>query len=148
MNNPEAVSMLVPPPRKPAASAPTNHEIAGYMPGRGEFEYEVENDAETHVKEMIFDGTETNEEKELKVATLSIYNARLQRRLQKKQFLFERGLTEMKKWSTHEKKISKEKEENDMYKSSRAFARLVPKEEYDDFMSSLNGILSPKFFGL
>ena len=35
-------------------SAPTNHEIAGFMPGRLEFEHEVENDAELAVKDLEF----------------------------------------------------------------------------------------------
>ncbi|KAJ9100114.1 hypothetical protein QFC19_005794 [Naganishia cerealis] len=36
------------------ASAPTNHEVAGFMPGRLEFEHEVENDAEMVIKDMEF----------------------------------------------------------------------------------------------
>lgn len=36
------------------ASAPTNHEVAGYMPGRLEFEHEVDNDAEVVIKDMEF----------------------------------------------------------------------------------------------
>ncbi|KAK4054111.1 Transcriptional adapter ada2 [Microbotryomycetes sp. JL201] len=42
------------PPPKPLASAPTCHEIAGFMPGRLEFETEYENEAETLVKDMEF----------------------------------------------------------------------------------------------
>lgn len=42
------------PPPKPLASAPTCHEIGGYMPGRLEFETEYENEAETLVKDMEF----------------------------------------------------------------------------------------------
>ncbi|WVF66973.1 hypothetical protein IAT40_001716 [Kwoniella sp. CBS 6097] len=38
----------------PLVSAPTNHEVAGYMPGRLEFEHEVDNDAEMAVKDMEF----------------------------------------------------------------------------------------------
>jgi transcriptional adapter 2-alpha len=36
------------------SSAPTNHEIAGFMPGRLEFEHEVDNDAEAVVKDFDF----------------------------------------------------------------------------------------------
>lgn len=40
---------------KPLVSAPTSHsELAGYMPGRLEFEYEYEQEAETLVKDMEF----------------------------------------------------------------------------------------------
>ncbi|GAA6002873.1 chromatin-binding transcription regulator ADA2 [Rhodotorula paludigena] len=42
------------PPPKPLASAPTCHEIAGYMPGRLEFEHEYENEAEVLIKDMVF----------------------------------------------------------------------------------------------
>ncbi|OXG13046.1 transcriptional adapter 2-alpha [Cryptococcus neoformans Tu259-1] len=38
----------------PPVSAPTNHEIGGYMPARLEFEHEVDNDAEMAVKDMEF----------------------------------------------------------------------------------------------
>lgn len=38
----------------PLVSAPTNHEVGGYMPGRLEFESELENDAELAVKDFEF----------------------------------------------------------------------------------------------
>lgn len=51
----EAQQRPVPiPPPKPLASAPTCHEIAGFMPGRLEFETEWENDAEALIKDMEF----------------------------------------------------------------------------------------------
>lgn len=51
----EAQKRPVPiPPPKPLASAPTCHEIAGFMPGRLEFETEWENDAEALIKDMEF----------------------------------------------------------------------------------------------
>lgn len=38
----------------PLVSAPTNHEVAGFMPGRLEFEHEIDNEAEMPVKDMEF----------------------------------------------------------------------------------------------
>jgi hypothetical protein len=43
-------------------SQPANHEIAGYMPGRLEFETEYENEAEQTVKDMLFSEEDTAEE--------------------------------------------------------------------------------------
>ncbi|KAJ8515560.1 hypothetical protein ONZ45_g7047 [Pleurotus djamor] len=44
-----------PPPAKPApTSAPGIHEIAGFLPGRLEFEHELDNDAEDLVKDLEF----------------------------------------------------------------------------------------------
>jgi transcriptional adapter 2-alpha len=40
--------------KPPLTSAPTNHEIQGFMPGRLEFETEVENEAEEQVKDLEF----------------------------------------------------------------------------------------------
>jgi len=42
------------PPPKPLASAPTCHEIGGYMPARLEFEHEFENEAEVLIKDLEF----------------------------------------------------------------------------------------------
>jgi transcriptional adapter 2-alpha len=44
----------IPPAAAPLVSAPTNHEVGGFMPGRLEFEHEVENDAEMAVKDLEF----------------------------------------------------------------------------------------------
>ncbi|ORY23443.1 hypothetical protein BCR39DRAFT_549321 [Naematelia encephala] len=41
-------------PIGPLVSAPTNHEVQGYMPGRLEFEHEVDNDAELVIKDFEF----------------------------------------------------------------------------------------------
>jgi transcriptional adapter 2-alpha len=45
---------IPPAPTAPLVSAPTNHEVAGFMPGRLEFEHEIDNDAEVPVKDMEF----------------------------------------------------------------------------------------------
>ncbi|PLW06421.1 hypothetical protein PCANC_23313 [Puccinia coronata f. sp. avenae] len=42
------------PPPKPVSSAPTNHEITGFMPGRLDFEIEWENEAENAIKDLSF----------------------------------------------------------------------------------------------
>lgn len=39
---------------KTLTSAPTNHEVGGFMPGRLEFEYELENEAELVIKDLEF----------------------------------------------------------------------------------------------
>lgn len=44
------------PPPKPVSSVPANHEIAGFMPGRLDFENEWENEAENSIKDMSFGG--------------------------------------------------------------------------------------------
>ena len=89
---------------KPLSSQPTNHEIAGYMPGRLEFETEYENDAEQHIKDLTFNEDDSPEDIELKQIMLEIYNNKLDRRIDRKLFIFERGLLEYRKIQSTEKK--------------------------------------------
>ncbi|ORX33626.1 hypothetical protein BD324DRAFT_653928 [Kockovaella imperatae] len=44
----------LPPAGPPMVSAPTNHEVSGFMPGRLEFEHEVDNEAEMAIKDLEF----------------------------------------------------------------------------------------------
>jgi transcriptional adapter 2-alpha len=146
-------------------SGPTSHEIAGYMPGRLEFEHELENEAEDFVKDLEFgivrayggdeqlqdpadaarlaaavearreaantlaratpnghmhsspasdmkddelkdelpqipDAVESKESIETKLSLLRAYSARVDKRLQAKALIFERGLLECRKVSS------------------------------------------------
>ena len=67
------------------------------MPGRKEFEQEYENDADQIIKDIEFLPEDTAEDTALKCAVLSNYNIILDRRLDRKSFIFERGLTDFKK---------------------------------------------------
>ena len=79
------------------------------MPGRKEFEYEYENDADQIIKDIEFTPDDSKEDignfkiekinnaLALKCAVLNNYNIILERRAYRKSFLFERGLTEFKK---------------------------------------------------
>lgn len=50
-----SMNAAVPPPPKSApASTPAIHEIAGFLPGRLEFEHELDNEAEDLVKDLEF----------------------------------------------------------------------------------------------
>lgn len=48
-------------PRAPA-SAPANHDIVGFMPGRKEFELEYENEAEQIIKDLEFSENDNPQE--------------------------------------------------------------------------------------
>lgn len=161
----ERLTLNPPLPQPPVQnSGPTSHEIAGYMPGRLEFEHELENEAEDLVKDLEFgivrayggdeqlqdpvdaarlaaavearrdsvnklaratpnghmhsspasdtkdeelkdelppipDAVESKESIETKLALLRAYSARIDKRLQAKSLIFERGLLEYRKAS-------------------------------------------------
>ncbi|KAJ3323657.1 Transcriptional adapter ada2 [Boothiomyces sp. JEL0866] len=132
-------------PRAPA-SQPVNHEIAGYMPGRKEFEHEFENDAEQIVKDIEITDEDTKEEigksnltLDLKATVLDIYNTTLDRRAQRKKFVFDRGLTDFKKIQSIEKK--RPKEEKELYQKYRVFAKMMTQEDFHIFMEGLTNEL-------
>jgi hypothetical protein len=52
-------------------------DILGYMPLRGDFDYEYENEAEILLSEMNFGENEAEEELKIKYSILEIYNKRL-----------------------------------------------------------------------
>ncbi|KAI8367922.1 hypothetical protein EDC96DRAFT_505783 [Choanephora cucurbitarum] len=132
-------------PRKPASSQPNNakpitsgpsfHEIQGYMPRRFEFETEHENDAEQFVKDMVFNDDDTPEEVDLKVMVLDIYNSRLDRRMERKNLIFERKWLDFKRMQAAERK--RQKEERDIYNKTRVFCRLQTEQDYDMFVKGL-----------
>ncbi|KAJ1823454.1 Transcriptional adapter ada2 [Coemansia sp. RSA 2671] len=117
------------------SSQPSNHEIVGYMPGRLEFETEYENEAEQVIKDMVIADDDSPEEVELKQIVLRIYNNKLDRRLQRKRFIFERGLLEYRKHQTIEKKRTKD--ERDLFARIKVFARMQTREDYDALATGL-----------
>ncbi|KAL3899190.1 MAG: hypothetical protein SGCHY_002216 [Lobulomycetales sp.] len=124
---------------RPPSSGPANHEISGYMPARGEFDTEYENEAEISVREMVFDPVnDTPEEARLKSAVLSIYNKTLSRRLWRKQFIFARNLTDFKRIQTLEKKRAKEsRPERDALAQTRPFARMLTQSDFTVFSDGI-----------
>lgn len=120
---------------KPITSGPSFHEIQGYMPRRFEFETEYENDAEQYVKDMVFNDDDTEEEIDLKVMVLDIYNSRLDRRMERKNLIFERRWLDFKRMQAIERK--RQKEERDIYNKTRVFCRLQTEADYDMFVKGL-----------
>ncbi|KAJ3122031.1 RNA-dependent RNA polymerase [Nowakowskiella sp. JEL0407] len=122
--------------QKPVASAPSNHEISGFMPGRAEFETEYENDAETLIRELSFDqATDTQFDRDLKLTMLDIYNGVLDRREIRKKFILERELVEFKKIQAMEKK--KSASEKELFQQARVFARMQTATDFDLFLDGL-----------
>lgn len=72
-------------------------ELAGYMPLRGDFETEYENDAETVLCEMYFNDDDTKEDIENKLKLIEAYNKKLDERIKRKRFIIDNGLLEYKK---------------------------------------------------
>jgi len=59
-------------------------EIVGYMPLRGDFDIEYDNDAELLLAEMEFNEDDKENELQMKYKLLDIYNIRLDERIKRK----------------------------------------------------------------
>ncbi|KAI9678254.1 MAG: Transcriptional adapter ada2 [Caeruleum heppii] len=131
------------PKQKPTASVPACHEVAGYMPGRMEFETEYFNEAEEGVQHMQFDPgdgmnprtEDLDPEVELKLAVMDIYNSRLTARANRKKVIFEHNLLEYRKNTALDKKRTKE--ERDLVNKAKPFARMMPRQDFEQFCAGL-----------
>jgi transcriptional adapter 2-alpha len=72
---------------------------------------------------------------DLKLSMLEIYFGVLQRRMAKKQFVFEHGLIEFKRQQSVDKMRSKE--DRDVFHQIKPYSRFMNPEVFDDFLSGL-----------
>lgn len=110
-------------------------ELPGYMPLREDFDTEYENDAEEQLKDMEFHADDHPSEVQMKLEVIRIYNRKLREREKRKQFVLERGLTEIKKLQANEKKLTKE--ERDIIAKLRPFARYHAPEEHEALVEGM-----------
>ncbi|KAK0343650.1 Transcriptional adapter ada2 [Friedmanniomyces endolithicus] len=130
-------------PAKPTSSGPSCHEVAGYMPGRLEFESEYFNEAEEAVQHMQFSPDEgynpaTEEldpETQLKVCVMNIYNDRLTCRTDRKRFIIGHNLLDYKKNVATEKRRTKEQQ--GLHLKTKPFARIMSSPDYDGLAGDL-----------
>jgi hypothetical protein len=82
--------------REKLASLPGS-EIAGYMPLRQDFDIEHLNGAEEMLVEMEFNHDDHPAERAMKLKVIGIYNTKLTERDERKKFVIERGVIDVKK---------------------------------------------------
>ncbi|KAK4628869.1 Transcriptional adapter 2 [Fulvia fulva] len=134
-----------PPPTKPTSSIPSCHEVAGFMPGRLEFENEYFNEAEEAVQHMQFSPDEGlnpskdppgfDPETELKMVVMTIYNDRLTARTDRKRVIFNHKLLDYRKNTAIDKKRTKE--QRDLHNKLKPFARIMSHPDFETFTSDL-----------
>ncbi|TKA82945.1 hypothetical protein B0A55_01329, partial [Friedmanniomyces simplex] len=130
-------------PSKPTSSVPSCHEVAGYMPGRLEFESEYFNEAEEAVQHMQFSPDEgynpaTGEldpETQLKVCVMNIYNDRLTCRTDRKRFIIGHKLLDYKKNVAVEKRRTKEQQA--LLLKAKPFARIMSHPDFESLAGDL-----------
>ncbi|CAI5725105.1 unnamed protein product [Peronospora effusa] len=110
-------------------------QLAGYMPLRGDFDVEYDNEAEVILADMEFSDTDHPTERDLKLKVIHIYNQKLEKRMERKKFVVERGLLDYKLHQHTERK--RPKEERELLAQVRPFARFQTPKEHDNFVEGL-----------
>lgn len=111
---------------------PSGSDFVGYMPSRGDFDIEWDNEAEYLICDVVFDDKkDTDLDRECKQKVLEIYNWKLEERTRRKDFVISRGLLDYKKQLQIEKRRGKD--EREIYAKMRQFARFWPQEEHEDY---------------
>nr|POE87932.1 transcriptional adapter 2 [Quercus suber] len=139
----EDTAIVVPTAGKPTSSVPSCHEVAGYMPGRLEFENEYYNEAEEAVQHMQFSPDEGinpatglfDPETDLKIVVMGIYNDRLTQRTDRKKIIINHKLLDYRKNAAVDKKRSKE--QRDLHHKLKPFARMMSHPDFVTFTEDL-----------
>uniref|UniRef100_A0A7S0E6L2 Transcriptional adapter n=1 Tax=Hanusia phi TaxID=3032 RepID=A0A7S0E6L2_9CRYP len=115
---------------------PAGSDIVGYMPSRNDFDVEWDNDAEMLICDCVFDDKkDTDQDREIKTKVLEIYNWKLEERERRKKFILDRGLLDLKKHQSQERRRTKD--ERELYSQMRVFARFWSQEEHEEYMKGL-----------
>lgn len=125
----------LPPPKKVLTSQPLCSDIQKYMPGRLEFEEEAEDEAEKIIQDMVFDIDDSQEDIELKLLILDIYNQKLTLRAERKRLMLRNNLIDYKHNNAIDKRRTKE--EKELFNRIKAFARIMNEDDFNDFSNDI-----------
>jgi len=118
------------PPRIEDIRSLPGSDLAGYMPRRGDFDVEWDNDAESLLADMEFSPNDHPNERQLKIEILQIYNSKLDERERRKTFIKDRNLLNYRKTQLDER-AGRERDEKDLLHRMRLFARFHSPEEHE-----------------
>lgn len=128
-------SPTVLPPRPHDAIHLLGSELAGFMPRRGDFDVEWENDAESALADMEFIRGDKPEDKELKLKVLQIYCEKLDEREKRKKFVLNRHLYDYRKYVQNDLQLPLD--ERDLVHRMRLFERFHTPDEHKKFIDDI-----------
>ncbi|KAL7485570.1 hypothetical protein ACHAW6_011165 [Cyclotella cf. meneghiniana] len=137
--NIEGYEAKVLPPRIEDIKSYPGSELAGYMPRRGDFDMEHDNEAENLIADMEFSTEDSKADQDLKVEVIKIFNSKLDEREKRKQFVFEKKLLNYRE--NQEKFQKLPADERHLIQRMRLFERFHSDEKHQAF---LNDILKAK----
>jgi transcriptional adapter 2-alpha len=114
---------------------PPGSEIVGYMPRRGDFDVEYDNDAEAVLADLTIDSKDSEWESKLKTTLLEAYNWRLEERRKRKEFVLKRDLLDLKKQQISDRRRTPDDKE--LHQQLRVFSRVMAPDKYDELLMGL-----------
>ncbi|KAL9183826.1 hypothetical protein ACHAXT_004682 [Thalassiosira profunda] len=123
------------PPRLEDTKHLPGAELAGYMPRRGDFDMEWDNDAEKIIAEMEFNADDTKADRDLKLAVIEIFNKKLKEREKRRKFVIENKLLNYRE--NQEKMWKLPPDERHLVQRLRMFARFHTREEHEAFVNKV-----------
>ena len=115
--------------------AETAAEILGCRPKRHEFETEFLNDTEIEISHLEFDDNDKEEELKIKFDVLRDYNLRIKEREERKNFVFDKGLLDLRRENRIESKLSRDQFELLLF--LKPFARFYENSEFFDLFEGI-----------
>jgi hypothetical protein len=113
----------------------TGSELAGFMPRRGDFDVEWENNAEEAIADMEFIPGESEQDRQIKLQVLAIYNSKLDEREKRKTFVLSRKLYDYRQYQKEYQKLPTD--ERDLVHRMRLFERFHTPAEHKIFIDDL-----------
>jgi len=123
------------PPRLEDIKSMHGAELAGYMPRRGDFDMEWQNEAEKTIAEMEFSSDDTKADQDLKLDVIRIFNSKLDEREKRKQFIIDHKLLNYRE--NQEEMWKREPDERHLVQRMRLFARFHTYEEHESFVQKV-----------
>jgi len=123
------------PPRLEDIKSMHGAELAGYMPRRGDFDMEWQNEAEKTIAEMEFSSDDTKADQDLKLDVIRIFNNKLDEREKRKQFIIDHKLLNYRE--NQENMWKREPDERHLIQRMRLFARFHSYEEHESFVNKV-----------
>ena len=115
--------------------AETAAEILGCRPKRHEFETEFLNDTEIEISHLEFDDNDKKEDLDIKYDVLKDYNLRIKEREERKNFVFEKGLLDLRRENRIESKLNRDQFELLLF--LKPFARFYENSEFFDLFEGI-----------
>ena len=110
-------------------------EILGCRPKRKEFETEFLNDAEIEIGHLEFNENDKEEDLKIKYDVLKDYNLRIKEREQRKNFVFDKGLLDLRRQNRIESKLTRD--EFELLLFLKPFARFYENSEFFDLFEGI-----------